>query len=135
MAILLLASPGCGKKGPPMPPDTLPPSVVCHLKIAQEDGKARLTWSQSGCKPGGQVVGFYVFLHREKADKPFCQECPLDFQKVATVHVAPLDPWKTEPARAVHVESLKKGFRYVFMVTAFGPGGQSSDSDYMIAEY
>ncbi len=125
---------GCGKKGPPRPPDTQPPPPACSFTGENVEGKARLTWNQSGCVAGGESDGFKVFMAREKSEKDACRNCPMNFQLVATVHVGKFNPWQTTPDKAVHVEPIQDGYRYVFKVVAFGPGGDSQDSERVTVE-
>ncbi len=134
IGIIFLCGPGCGKKGMPRPPHTPPPSPVCGFSVEKEDSRARLTWSQTGCRPGGKVEGFNVYVHKERIDKPSCADCPQTFEKSATVHVGRLNPWKTTSDKAVHVESIEQGFRYIFKVVAFGPGGESENSELITIE-
>lgn len=134
LGLVFFLNTGCGKKGMPRPPHAALPSAVCDLSIIKEDDSARLTWSRKGCTPGGQVDGFKVYVYREKADKEKCQECPVDFEQIATVHIGKPNLWSTTSGKAVHVEPIKKGFRYIFKVKAFGPGGESMDSEYVSVE-
>ncbi len=134
LSIVIFLGQGCGKKGMPSPPNTPPPSNVCGLSVEKVDGRARLAWSQAGCRPGGKVNGFNVYVYKEKADKPACANCPLMFEKTATVHVGRPNLWKTAPDKAVHIEPIENGFRHTYKVVAFGPGGESMDSDYVSVE-
>ena len=133
-ALLFLMCAGCGKKDMPRPPHTQPPPPVCGLSVEKQDGKARLTWNQAGCRPGGKVEGFLVYVHREKADKPSCTDCPMTYEKAATVHIGRPNLWRTTPDKAVHIETIQPGRRYIFKVTAFGPGGESADSEPVVVE-
>ena len=94
-----------------------------------EDSRVRLIWNQTGCVSGGEVDGFNVFMARERLDKEACKNCPMNFQQVATVHVGKFNPWQTQPDKAVHMEPVLTGYRYIFKVVAYGPGGEARDSE------
>ncbi|WP_169829542.1 hypothetical protein [Desulfatibacillum aliphaticivorans] len=135
LALILALSIGCGKKGPPRAPHTQPPAPACGLEAEMlEDSRVRLTWNQAGCVAGGKVDGFAVFMAREKLDKEACKNCPMNFQRIATVHVGKFNPWQTQSDKAVHMTPVLEGFRYIFKVTAFGPGGEAQDSERVSVE-
>ncbi|MBI9074854.1 MAG: hypothetical protein JEZ02_05520 [Desulfatibacillum sp.] len=135
LVLLFAVSMGCGKKGPPRPPHTQPPASACGLAIELlDDSRARLTWNQTVCASGGEVDGFNVFMARERLDKDACKNCPMNFQQVSIVHVGKSNPWQTQPDKAVHMEPVLEGYRYIFKVVAFGPGGDARDSERIFVE-
>ena len=108
---------GCGKKGPPVPPQSAPLPQVTTLEGRLEGDVIRLSW-----RPGESVKGIkaYVIL-RSQVDpaKPPCPGCPRVFQRVG--QVAP-DP----NAQAVQFsEPTAPGFIYTYKVQPVGSSGDA----------
>ena len=76
--VLLLLVPGCGKKAPPVAPQTRPLSAVTDLKGTLDKGHVRLTWTHS---PDNQYAKAYVVLRAQRGlSQPGCKDCPKVFQ-------------------------------------------------------
>ncbi|MBI5063575.1 MAG: hypothetical protein HZB87_09000 [Desulfatitalea sp.] len=83
-ALLLVALlGGCGKKGPPVAPESAPLPQVTTLEGRLEGDTVFMSW-----RPGESVKGIkgYVIL-RSQADpaKPPCPGCPRVFQRVGEI--------------------------------------------------
>lgn len=115
--MLSMATAGCGKKGPPVPPGHTPLAQTTSLKGNLEGDSVHLNW-----RPGDTAGGIkeYVVL-RSQVDpaKPPCPGCPHVFQRVGTVAPDPLTP-------SVHfTEPAAPGFIYTYKVQPVGPSGET----------
>ncbi len=114
--MLATTTAGCGKKGPPVPPDHTPLAQVTSLKGRLEGDSVHLNW-----RPGdtGRGIKEFVVL-RSQVDpaKPPCPGCPQIFQRVGTVAPDPL----TQTAQ--FTESTAAGFIYTYKVQPVGASGE-----------
>ena len=90
-AILLIAFfPACGKKGPPLPPESNIPAAVSDLHAWSREGALFLGWtiptrSVEGAK-FRDLLGFRVFRLDRSLDAS-CPECPANFKAVAEIDI------------------------------------------------
>ena len=113
--LLLLA--GCGRKGPPVAPQTLPPTPVADLAVRLEGAMAVLSWTVPSIPPAPLPDGFRIYRARLGPDD--CPGCPLLFQKIGTLDLdAVARPARGEPWSLAWQDAVEPGFRYVYKVTA-----------------
>nr|WP_319392846.1 hypothetical protein [uncultured Desulfobacter sp.] len=112
---ILYTAPGCGKKGPPVPPNRADniPAAPSDLKYTLKDRDVTLTWtcaSLQNQKHGPKVEGFEVFM----ATKPLggCQGCPFMFKSVGVIPM----PGKR------FIYTLDQDLHYYFRVRTLGHG-------------
>lgn len=110
---LLLVAPGCGKKGPPVPPikATDVPAYPTALKYTLKDSDLTLSWTCASLQDQEKapiVEGFEVFL----ATKPLagCQGCPFRFKSLGVVSIP----------RTSFVYTLDQDLHYYFRVQTLG---------------
>jgi hypothetical protein len=124
MAGLMIA--GCGKKGPPVAPHSLPLVRVSDLQGALIKDTVRLTWGH--VPENADAVGYIVLRAQSPVAQPECPTCPLVFQKVGTVPVH--RPQRKKPHEMAFVQELAEGFRYTYSVRPYASSGaQGPDSN------
>lgn len=107
--ILMFAFSGCGKKGPPVPPGSqvLPP-VNALTHTIQKD-VLTLTWKAPDGKSAKDLAGYTVLRSMTSLDEKECPGCPILFERAATLGATATS----------YSETLVKGKRYIYKVTAF----------------
>ncbi|PIE62813.1 MAG: hypothetical protein CSA25_03260 [Desulfobacter postgatei] len=85
---MLFMAPGCGKKGPPVPPirDTDIPAAPTDLKYTLKDRDLTLSWTCASLQDqeqGPKVEGFEVFMATKPLDG--CPGCPFTFRSMGVV--------------------------------------------------
>ena len=122
-------APGCGKKGPPVPPtkDADIPAAPTDLKYTIKDRDLTLSWtcaSLQNQEQGPTVEGFEVFM----ATKPLagCQGCPFIFKSLGVVSMP----------RKSFVYTLDQDLHYYFRVQTLGRDNiKSKVSDTLYIEF
>jgi predicted small lipoprotein YifL len=90
---LLLATAlwGCGKKGPPLPPESNIPAAVSDLRAWPREGTVFFGWSIPTRNVDGSklqdLLGFKVFRLDRSLISQDCPECPRNFKMVAEVDI------------------------------------------------
>ncbi|WP_319574507.1 hypothetical protein [uncultured Desulfobacter sp.] len=126
---ILFMAPGCGKKGPPVPPtkDADIPAAPTGLKYTLKDRDLTLSWtcaSLQNQEQGPTVEGFEVFM----ATKPLasCQGCPFIFKSLGVVSMP----------RKSFVYTLDQDLHYYFRVQTLGRDNiKSKVSDTLYIEF
>jgi hypothetical protein len=126
---ILFMAPGCGKKGPPVPPtkDADIPAAPTGLKYTIKDRDLTLSWtctSLQNQEQGPTVEGFEVFM----ATKPLagCQGCPFVFKSLGVVSMP----------RKSFVYTLDQDLHYYFRVQTLGRDNiKSKVSDTLYIEF
>ena len=106
-------APGCGKKGPPVPPTKVGdiPAAPTGLKYTLNGRDLTLTWtcaSLQNKEHGPKVEGFEVFMATKPLDG--CQGCPFMFKSLGVVPM----PKKS------FVYTLDQDLHYYFRVRTLG---------------
>jgi predicted small lipoprotein YifL len=88
-AILLISFfAACGKKGPPLPPESNIPAAVSDLQAWSREGAVFLGWTVPSRNVEGSkiedLLGFRVFRQDRSLDSS-CPECPANFRPVAEI--------------------------------------------------
>lgn len=130
-AAIFFLAPGCGKKGPPVPPvknaDADIPAAPTGLKYTLKDRDLTLSWtcaSLQNQEQGATVEGFEVFM----ATKPLagCQGCPFTFKSLGVVSMP----------RKIFVYTLDQDLHYYFRVQTLGRDNiKSKVSDTLYIEF
>ena len=127
---ILFMAPGCGKKGPPVPPTKNAadiPAAPTGLKYTLKDRDLTLSWTYASLQNQEQestVEGFEVFM----ATKPLagCQGCPFVFKSLGVVPMP----------RKSFVYKLDQDLHYYFRVQALGRDNiKSKVSDTLYIEF
>ncbi len=125
--------PGCGKKGPPVPPRQIALPAVNDLVSVLEDDKVILMWTVPEIKEkkGPFITGFVVHKAKNPVQESECKNCPVKYKTVAEIMAGS----KGKSGKMEYVGQLKKGFKYFFKVTAFSEGTASGSRDSNIVEF
>ena len=117
----------CGKKAPPRPPSReTAPATVGNLGKAISGDVLSLTWGPVAKTAAENLAGFYVFRSKTRLTDSICPGCPILFERVAVV------PFRAgaAPGPIEYREKLDSGYRYIYKVAAYTPGGVTGkDSD------
>jgi hypothetical protein len=74
---------GCGKKGPPRPPQRQSPPAVKDLSYAVDNRIVELSWTVQGAgdRSASTPVGYKVFRSKVFAGESNCENCPIHFAR------------------------------------------------------
>jgi len=133
--ILVFLLPGCGKKGPPVPPSQKPVPAVSDLKYSIDGDTLTLTWTIPKGKEKDKTTpdGFIVYRYKRPVSDSPCKNCPKLFQKMSD---NPADITNEAPGyenkNIEYREEILKGFVYTYKVVLYTKSGaQSGDSNYI----
>lgn len=123
MAGCLLAGPlllaGCGKKTPPVPPETAVPAPVADLtsEVDPEGVTLRWTWPRKTEKGASlrRVNDFTVERAEDPADG-FCADCPLRYQTIGNLEGGPLPERPEAASLSYRDQNLRPGYHYSYRV-------------------
>jgi len=124
---------GCGRKTPPLPPETIVPAPITDLAVTLHAGGATLSWSFPRRTVTGQrlsaITAFEIFRAAQPAADG-CTGCPIPFEPPRIIAGGPL-PARHLPRQAVFDDAgLRPGYRYFYKVRArMGTLAASSDSN------
>lgn len=127
----LLLMTACGKKGPPVPPEIVPPPAVTDLKAQITGNSLVLTWTgMVKTKAKRAISGYIVYRSKQKLSAESCEKCPILFEKATTVPVLSSAAKKKNTVGMNYIETLQKGYRYRYKVIATtGTGDLGGDSN------
>jgi len=133
--ILVFLLPGCGKKGPPVPPRQEPVPAVSDLKYGIDDNILTLTWTIPKEKEKAKSApdGFIVYRSKRPISDSDCKNCQKLFQKVSDIPAdITIDASGYENKNIEYREEIAKGFVYTYKVVLYTKSGaQSRDSNYI----
>jgi predicted small lipoprotein YifL len=120
---LLLATAlwGCGKKGPPLPPESNIPAAVSDLRAWPREGTVFFGWSIPTRNVDGSklqdLLGFKVFRLDRSLISQDCPECPRNFKMVAEVDIDYLRGARIEGGRVLWTDpTVKPQTEYTYFV-------------------
>ncbi len=103
---------GCGKKGPPLPPEIKGESITAPFDLQYKLDKSTitLTWKHEINKETAFIKpeSFEIFMAKKSFED--CQGCPFKFNKIITVVMPNMQA----------TFNLEKGFKYYLRVQAIG---------------
>lgn len=119
---------GCGKKGPPRPPQRPLPPAVEDLRYAIQAGTVELSWTHPAMAGGNasQPASIKVFRSVLSSEDIQCENCPLRFEAVAEIPIHPKAPRKDGPRTLHYSEKIDPGYRYFYKVIVFDKYGIGS---------
>ena len=118
---------GCGKKGPPVPPQRRSPPAVKDLSYTIDNQIVELSWTieDADDRATSAPVGYKVFRSKLSAAESNCEKCPIRFTETADVPIQKSSE-KSKPTRLRFTETLEPGYRYIYKVIAYDRDGESS---------
>jgi predicted small lipoprotein YifL len=131
--------PGCGKKGPPIPPRQKPIPAVSDLKYIIDDDILTLTWTIPREKDRAKTAfnGFIVYRSKRPNSDSTCKNCPKLFQKVSDIPAdITTDATGYKDKKIEYREEIEKGFVYTYKVVLYTKSGVfGTDSNHVDFNY
>jgi len=133
--LLLCLSLSCGKKGPPVAPESLVPAAVSDLRAWVREGTVTLQWTAPKRTAQGlrleDLRGFRVFRRALPIASWDCPTCPLDFKPVARIDLDSPKEARIEEGRVIWEDSsLQAETEYTYFVVGYNsdrlPGPESN---------
>jgi predicted small lipoprotein YifL len=125
LTVLSLFWVGCGKKGPPRPPQRPLPPKVKDLAYSLRNDRVELSWTVPGAE--GNSTSFpaavKVFRFRRSAKEAGCENCPIRYTVSGDIPIQKKQAEKSEPIRMHYAESVEPGYRYIYKVTVYDEYG------------
>ena len=121
---------GCGKKGPPVPPQRFIPPAVNDLSYRLVGTTLSLSWTLPEVKKTTDIAGCIVFRDRTSVSESDCPTCPPKFKSVADLPLGSASQTKQNLKTMKYNESLAQGYRYTYKVNCYstqGVSGQDSN--------
>ena len=110
---------GCGKKGPPLPPEIKGWVIAApfDLKHTLNDDTMNLSWNHEIDKETAVIKPEGFEIHMAKKTYEECAGCPFKFNKIGSVSMPAME----------FVFKLHKGFKYYFRIQAVGEDNTKSE--------
>lgn len=121
LLILMILTISCGRKAPPIPPRQDIPDISIRLETHVENDVVYLEWALAG-KTTDTVAGFIVNRSQTSLTDNECASCPVVFERIATLDITGKNEHLVKNEMK-YQEKLAKGYRYVYMITAYGRDG------------
>jgi predicted small lipoprotein YifL len=135
LLLLFCLSSSCGKKGPPVAPESLVPAPVSDLRAWVRERTVTLQWTLPKKTVEGlrleDLAGFRVFRRALPIASRNCPTCPLDFKAVAVIELNYPKEGRIEGDRVLWEDfSLQAATEYSYFVVGYNadraPGPESN---------
>ena len=123
---------GCGRKGPPLVPRSLPMPPVADLSVRTERGVAVLSWSVPRA-PEAQVPDRFA-VYRARLGPQACQDCPLLFEKIGAVELNAAERPLRRPWTLTWRDPVLPGWRCLYKVTSIRGRQRIADSNLAVVQ-
>lgn len=119
---------GCGKKGPPRPPELGSPPAVKDLSYAIHNQIVELSWTVPGAadRSASSPVGYKVFRSKLSVEESNCEKCPIRFVEIGDIPVQMKQSKTPKPTKMRFTEVLEPGYRYIYKVIVYDADGKGS---------
>jgi predicted small lipoprotein YifL len=123
---------GCGKKGPPRPPQRPLPPTVDDLAYRLHNDRVELSWTVPVAAPGSAspAVSVKVFCSRLSSEEAGCENCPIRYNLSGDIPIQKKPSEKSKPIKMRYSEPVEPGYHYIYKVTVYdeyGIGGKDSN--------
>lgn len=124
---------GCGRKAPPVAPRQVKPPAVNDLSASIDGDMLKLTWTipREKEKVTSGLSGFIVYRSKRLSSESDCKSCPVLFKRVTDIPIEVPSSGYIKRGNMIYVETMEKGYRYIYKVTFYAEGIISSDSNYV----
>jgi len=129
---------GCGKKGPPLPPDTLVPEAVAGLYAEGRPGGLLISWFlPEENSDGSGLVDLAGFKLYKRKDNEKCPDCPSYFPEYFEIDLELREGYYLKGKSFYFMDGLvDDGGSYSYKVAPFNKSGYFGDfSDVLDAEF
>jgi predicted small lipoprotein YifL len=117
-AVFFIGFAGCGKKAPPLPPESDVPSAVTGLEQNVSNDVVTISWHSPAEKDEVLVEGFYVYRSKRNPEED-CPACPDQFKRIANIYAdSAKEPGETQN-RFTYTETVEKGYGYKYKVIGY----------------
>lgn len=124
---LIFSLAACGKKGPPIPPETLPLPPVTGLEAGLIGNTSELSWTVQRGKNVPAPDGFRIYRSKRSIlDSEECPGCPDVFEMVAEMATA-FSLWGRTESRFNYSEDLEADYIYRYKISAYTDSGMISE--------
>jgi hypothetical protein len=132
LTVLSLFWVGCGKKGPPRPPQRPLPPKVSDLSYSFSNDRVELSWTVPATADGkaSPPAAVKVFRSRMSAKEAGCENCPIRYTESGDIPIQKKQAEKLEHIRMRYTDSIEPGYRYIYKVIVYdeyGIGGKDSN--------
>jgi predicted small lipoprotein YifL len=125
MAVITGVS-ACGKKGPPMPPESSTRPEQVDLQAEVDGDRVTLRWRP--IHSTAVVAGYDIFRASHPLSGPSCPACHQQFHKIDSLTVA--SDTGADAREITFCQQVPPGFRYTYKVRPFDRNGElGADSD------
>jgi hypothetical protein len=126
--VLLVASLGCGRKGPPLPPRPVIPAAVGSLRAEPQDNAILVSWSRPTRNQDGSPLKDLLEFRVSRSPGPGPEGGPAGFALLATVRADSPDNAAVSGARYALLDDgrgqgLRSGARYAYRVQPVSRSG------------
>lgn len=127
--ILMLFVFGCGKKLPPVAPESLAPEPVKEMRAVSREGKIFVAFKKPASNIDGSKItdlaGFKI-MRRTVEDKSGCKTCPEKFDIINDIDLAYPKGATIQGDRIYYTDATAEpGMRYEYKVAAYNKDGYS----------
>jgi len=123
LLFLCLCLNGCGVKADPQPRQHKPLPEINEVKAEKNGDMLLLTWTVNVSDKTGSPAEFAVYRFKSLLSAEKCKDCPVPFEKAATVRAEDKKPFS-------YTETLEKGFLYMYKIAPVAEnGGMGKDSE------
>lgn len=126
--------PGCGKKGPPRPPQQALPAAVKDLSYSLDNDRVYLNWTVPGTddRSASSPAAVKLFRHKQSVDESDCAKCPVRFTEIAELPVETKRSEESKSSPMRFTEILERGCRYIYKVVVYSKDGVGGNDSNMI---
>lgn len=125
---------GCGKKGPPRPPQRPLPPAVKDLTHVIYGEKVELSWTVPSAedRKASPPVAIKVFRSRLSAEEASCENCPIHYSVSGDIPIHQKRSEQSKPLKMSYTEDIEPGYRYMYKVIVLDEYGISSQDSNIV---